>query len=217
MPAIDTLEVESPPDSTAHPMCPQAIEASSAATLTDLGARLRSLRIKKNLTLAELSERSAVSVGMLSHIERGKTSPSLKTLERLRLSLDVPLVGFFAPLEPDPAAAPWVVRASQRRQLSLDKIGLVKEMLSPASGSGLEVLMLVLAPGGSSGPEPWVRAGEKAGLVLQGRFELTVGDSTQVLETGDSFQFDSRQLHSFRNLAATESRVIWILKSDEPG
>jgi len=54
-------------------------------------------------------------------------------------------------------------------------------------------------------------------LVLQGRFELTVGESVQVLEPGDSFQFDSRQLHSFRNLAATESRVVWILKSDEPG
>lgn len=214
---IHPSEIEPLHGSGEPPLCPQTLETSSAATLTDLGARLRSLRLEKSLTLAELSERSAVSVGMISHIERGKTSPSLKTLERLRLSLDVPLASFFAPLESGPAEAPWVVRAAGRRQLSLDRIGLVKEMLSPASGSGLEVLMLVLAPGGSSGPEPWVRAGEKAGLVLQGRFELTVGESVQVLEPGDSFQFDSRQLHSFRNLAATESRVVWILKSDEPG
>lgn len=205
------------PEAAAVPtLCPQVLETSSAETLNDLGVRLRDLRVERGLTLAELALRSALSVGMISHIERGKTSPSLKTLERLRLALDVPLGIFFEPAADRASDAAWVLRAARRRRLTLDEIGLVKEMLSPEQGGGLELLMLVLAPGGSSGPEPWARAAEKAGLVLQGRFELVVGDCAQTLETGDSFQFDSRQLHSFRNLAATETRVLWIIKPDEP-
>lgn len=193
------------------------VDESSAASLLSLGSRLRELRAEKQLTLAELSLRSAVSVGMISHIERGQASPSLKTLERLRLALDVPLGRFFEPPDSRPSEPAWIVRGADRRQLPLDKIGLTKEMLSPPGGSDLEVLMLVLQPGGSSGAEPWTRAGEKAGLVLEGRFELTVGEETQVLEAGDSFQFDSRRPHFFRNLARGESRVVWIIRSDEPG
>lgn len=167
------------------------------------------------MTLAELSLKSGVSIGMLSHIERGASSPSLKTLERLRLALQVPLASFFGPEQKDESGE--VVRKAERTQLTFDRLGLVKELLSPPGHSELEVLMLVLEPGGSSGDEPWTRNGEKAGLVIEGRFELTVGDRVHVMEEGDSFQFDSRQPHSFRNLASGESRVLWIINSDEPG
>lgn len=185
--------------------------------LDNLGQRIRELRTEKKLTLAALSLKSQVSVGMLSHIERGQTSPSLKTLERLRVALDVPLARLFERDRPLAQEAGRVVRARHRRRLHFDKLGLVKELLSPPGHSDLEVLMLAIEPGGGSGPEPWSRSGEKAGLVLSGRFELTIGDETYRLEEGDSFQFDSRVPHRFRNLADQESRVLWIISSDEPG
>jgi uncharacterized cupin superfamily protein len=154
---------------------------------------------------------------MLSHIERGQTSPSLKTLERLRLALDVPLARFFGEEAPKDDEADVVVRSDLRRQLPFDALGLTKQLLSPAGHRGLEMLMLVLEPGGNSGPEPWKRSGEKGGLVLEGRFELSVGSKRYVIETGDSFQFDSRQPHAFRNLSKGKSSVLWIIKADDPG
>ncbi|TDP62052.1 helix-turn-helix domain-containing protein [Roseateles toxinivorans] len=192
-------------------------EEGGFGALDDLGARLRELRNEKKMTLAELSLKSQVSIGMLSHIERGQTSPSLKTLERLRLALEVPLARFFEREEPKPANNGTVVRATARSQLPFKKLGLVKELLSPPGHSDLEMLMLVIEPGGSSGPEPWTRRGEKAGLVLEGTFELHVAESSHVLEQGDSFQFDGRQPHFFRNLADSRTRVLWIIKSEEPG
>jgi transcriptional regulator with XRE-family HTH domain len=45
--------------------------------------------------LERLAELSDVSVGMLSYIERGPTSPSLRTLNKIRLSLDVPISALF--------------------------------------------------------------------------------------------------------------------------
>lgn len=185
--------------------------------LESLGARVRALRTEKRMTLQELSARSEVSVGMLSNIERGQTSPSLKTLERMRLALGVPVASFF---EPEVSRGPdggTVVRSDQRPQLPFDKLGLTKELLSPPGHSYLEVLMLVIEPGGGSGPEPWTRAGEKAGLVLDGQLKLCVGKRCHLLNAGDSFQFNSREPHSFRNPSTDRAHVLWIIKSDEPG
>lgn len=185
--------------------------------LVRMGERVRSLRNERKITLAELSLKSEISVGMLSHIERGQTSPSLKTLERLRVALNVPLSRFFGDEQPQPHDNDVVVRGVSRRQLPFTEMGLTKELLSPPGHPGLEMLVLDLEPGGSSGPQPWTRRGEKAGMVLQGRFELNVGANRYVIEANDSFQFDGRIPHSFRNLAKGRTRVLWVIKADDPG
>jgi len=54
-----------------------------------IGARLRRLREQKGLTLHELSQRSGVSLAHISEIERGRSTASLKTLEKLASALEV--------------------------------------------------------------------------------------------------------------------------------
>ena len=186
-------------------------------TLTGLGERIRNLRVERDLTLAALSAQSQISVGMLSHIERGKTSPSLKLLDRLRVALGVPLASFFEAHDDRSVEEGTITRAGHRSTLSFSKTGLTKELMSPPGHSELEMLMLSIEVGGSSGPDPWRRNGEKAGYVMNGRFELQIGEQVHVLEPGDAFQFDSRQPHMFRNLADCETKVIWIIRSSEAG
>ena len=186
-------------------------------TLLGLGERIRNLRVERDLTLAALSARSQISVGMLSHIERGKTSPSLKLLDRLRVALGVPLASFFEAHGDRSAEEGTITRMGHRSTLAFSKTGLTKELLSPPGHSEMEMLMLSIEVGGGSGSDPWRRNGEKAGYVMQGRFELQIGEQIHVLEQGDAFQFDSRQPHWFRNLADSETRVIWIIRSSEAG
>lgn len=51
--------------------------------MTTLAARLRWLRHNADLTLAEVAQRAHISVSFLSDVERGRTLPSLDTLERI--------------------------------------------------------------------------------------------------------------------------------------
>lgn len=186
-----------------------------APALGGLGSRIRKLRKSRKLSLVELSKRSKVSIAMISQIETGQATPSLKTLEKLRLALDVALGSFFEqPADASKGLDTIVVRRGARRKLNLRKIGLAKELLSPDWASELELMILVLSKGGGSGDEPWVRTGEKAGLVLSGRFELTHGDETYDLDVGDSFQFDGSIPHMFRNTHDGETRVLWTIKAD---
>lgn len=55
-----------------------------------LGARLRELRIERNLSLGELADASDVSKGHLSSIEHGLASITVQTISRLAQGLDLP-------------------------------------------------------------------------------------------------------------------------------
>lgn len=48
-----------------------------------LGERIRELRTRRNWTLRDLSERTGVSVQMLSFIERGDKAGSIQTLGKI--------------------------------------------------------------------------------------------------------------------------------------
>jgi len=61
-----------------------------------LHERLKELRTQRQLTLRELSERTELSVSYLSDIERGRTTPTLATLETLSGALDVTVIDFLS-------------------------------------------------------------------------------------------------------------------------
>jgi mannose-6-phosphate isomerase-like protein (cupin superfamily) len=63
-------------------------------------------------------------------------------------------------------------------------------------------------PGADTGEEMYAHEGEEAGLVVEGRLELTVGGEVHILEPGDSYYFESSRPHRFRNPFAAPARLI---------
>ena len=55
-----------------------------------LGARLRALRIERNMSLGDLADLSLVSKGHLSSIEHGLAAITIPTILRLAKGLDLP-------------------------------------------------------------------------------------------------------------------------------
>ena len=64
-----------------------------------IGREVRAYRRKQEITVAELSVTTGISIGMLSKIENGNTSPSLTTLQSLANALSIPLTAFFRRFE----------------------------------------------------------------------------------------------------------------------
>ena len=60
-----------------------------------IGARIKVLRKQAGLTQEVLAERISLDARHLSRLEMGHNYPSLDTLERIALELNVPLVEFF--------------------------------------------------------------------------------------------------------------------------
>src|SRR5918995_3723584 len=80
-----------------------------------IGAKIRTLRLKKKMGLVELGQHSGLSPALLSKLERGRLYPTLSTLLRIALVFSVGLDYFFAGAREKPLVA--VVRKAERVQL----------------------------------------------------------------------------------------------------
>src|SRR5205807_5277839 len=71
------------------------LRMSAAALRESLGNAIRERRKALGLTLAQMAERTGVSLGYLSQIELGKNSASIETLYRISLGLGVKIADLF--------------------------------------------------------------------------------------------------------------------------
>ncbi|MGO6696305.1 helix-turn-helix domain-containing protein [Rhizobium johnstonii] len=174
-----------------------------------LGATIRNLRKNKGLSLTQVSERSGVSVGMVSQVERDKSNPSVRVLSSILHALDAPISALFKPHKGKTEDPDFVCRAKGRPILQLGHLN--KELLSSKSPNNLQLMILHIDEGGSSGEHPLVYPADKGGLVLKGKIKLKVGDREARLLAGDSFAFGPLVPHSFRHAGKGPAEVLWVI------
>jgi len=178
-----------------------------------VGQRIRDLRRTRAMSLEAVAARTDLSIGFLSQIERGLSSPSLRVLATLADVLGVGIAGLFGAKENDAAAPNAIVtRERQRAELNLWRTGISKQLLSPAGSEGrLNLFLVHMEPGGSTGDELYTHDGEEAGLVIEGEMKLTVDAESWTLKHGDSFRFASRRPHRFSNPSSdSKAVVLWV-------
>ena len=178
-----------------------------------VGQRIRDLRRTRAMSLEAVAARTELSIGFLSQIERGLSSPSLRVLATLADVLGVGIAGLFGAKENDVAAPDAIVtRERQRAELNLWRTGISKQLLSPAGSEGrLNLFLVHMEPGGSTGDELYTHDGEEAGLVIEGEMKLTVDAESWTLKHGDSFRFASRRPHRFSNPSSdSKAVVLWV-------
>jgi len=195
-----------------RPKAKAAARPAEPAMDLAVGRRIRDLRREHKLSLETIAARTNLSIGFLSQIERGLSSPSLRVLATLADVLGVGIAALFGSRPTDGAASGVVTREVQRAELKLWRTGISKQLLSPAgTESRLNLFLVHLEPGGNTGDELYTHDGEEAGLVLEGEMILTVDSETWTLKQGDSFRFASRRPHRFSNPADNAKAVVlWV-------
>ena len=77
------------------------LRLSEDALKQALGNAIRERRKALGLTLAQMAQRTNVSLGYLSQIELGKNSASIETLYRISLGLGVKMAELFQTVQPN--------------------------------------------------------------------------------------------------------------------
>ncbi|MDA0821674.1 MAG: cupin domain-containing protein [Proteobacteria bacterium] len=185
-----------------------AQESSDAFTFD--GSELRALRKARSLSLTELAERSDLSVGHLSQIERNISTPSVKALGSIARALGVTVAWFFSGGNLGPPNEKGIVVRKDNRRRIIFREGFVDYLLSPTLEGSLELILSHFEPGASTG-EKYVHRGEEGGLVMKGKIEITVGERSFILEEGDSFNFPSSEPHRYRNVSDVETIVMYAI------
>ncbi len=156
--------------------------------LDAVGPRLRALRQEHDLTLAELSVTTGISVSTLSRLESGQRKPTLELLLPLarvhQVQLDE-LVG--ASPEEDPRVRQQPIRHGDMTMVPLTR-----------RPGGLQAFKSTIAPGTSRRkPDPKSHEGYDWLYVLSGRLRMVLGEHDLVLEPGEAAEFDTRVPHWF--------------------
>lgn len=191
--------------------------AEPGCSLEDaLGAQIREMRQSVGVTVAELAKAAEISVGMLSKIETGQTSPSLATLQRLAQALNIPIAAFFAKFDEKREAT--FVRAGEG--LAIERRGSSKGHLYQLLGHSLrskvsvEPFLITLVEGSDAYPI-FQHRGVEFIYMLEGEVAYRHGDQVYVLTPGDSLFFDAEALHGPLELRRLPARYLSVIVGAE--
>lgn len=155
--------------------------------LTAVGPRLRALRRYRDVTLADLSTATGISVSTLSRLESGQRRATLELLLALARAHGVPLDDLVGAAESDDPR----IRAHPIRH----KNGVTFVPLTRRSG-GLQAYKQTLpATPEHRQPNTQTHKGYEWLYVLSGRLRLVLGEHDLVLSPGEAAEFDTRIPH----------------------
>ncbi|MFE7119714.1 helix-turn-helix domain-containing protein [Streptomyces sp. NPDC057654] len=170
--------------------------------LAAVGPRLRVLRKSRGTTLAQLGERTGISLSTLSRLESGRREPTLKLLLPLAKAYGVPLddlVG--APPTGDPRVHPRPFTRHGKTWVPLTRhlggLHAYKQIL-PVAEAGRR----------DERPEQSAHEGYEWLYVLSGRLRLALGEHELLLAAGEAAEFDTRTPHGFGNAAERPTEFL---------
>jgi DNA-binding transcriptional MerR regulator/quercetin dioxygenase-like cupin family protein len=178
--------------------------AGEEKTPKSISVRLRKLRQKRGLTLAEAALQSGLSASFLSCVERGQANASVASLQKLSLLYDTNVLTFFGKSK----KSRKLVRPAQRKSIS-NEPGIKIELLAEGE-TAMEPHLFHIAPGASSGGS-YHHEGEEYIYVVSGSCEFWLDEVEHYsLAPGDSLYFSSQQTHRWSNVSEAEAVLLWI-------
>lgn len=175
-----------------------------------IGKKLKSTRLKNDMTIQELAERSHVSSNMISRIERGLTIPSVEILMKLADAFGMS-VSYFVE---EAARGTMVVHTPKGKGEPIFFFEDKHQITSLTQGirdPGFAVFYDTLEKNCSSGEGGMVHTGEEFALVLEGCMEFVIDNEKYLLDKGDSITFKASQPHRWRNLFPGQTLVLWVV------
>ena len=181
---------------------------------TAIGREVRAFRRSQGMTVADLAQATGLSIGMLSKIENGLTSPSLTTLQILSHALSAPLTAFFRRYEERREVQH--VRAGEH--LEIERRGtraghqyhLLGHIGSNTSGVVVEPYLITLTAQSDTFPT-FQHDGIELLYMLEGEVTYRHGDHLFPLRPGDSLIFDADAPHGPEGLTQLPARYISVI------
>lgn len=157
-----------------------------AATLAQVGTRLRRVRTQRGVTLSALAEATGISKSTLSRLESGQRRPSLELLLPIAQAHQVPL--------DELVAAPEV---GDPRIRCKPRVHRGRTVIPLSTQPGRLQAWKSIIPAEHNRPDPVTHEGYEWLYVLSGRLRLILADHDLIMEPGEAAEFDTRLPHWF--------------------
>ncbi|PWJ82427.1 XRE family transcriptional regulator [Pseudaminobacter salicylatoxidans] len=179
-----------------------------------IGHEVRAFRKKLGITVADLAAATNISLGMLSKIENGITSPSLTTLRSLSRALGTPLTSFFRRFEEERNAvfvkAGQGVDVERRGTRAGHQYTLLGHVGSNSAGVMVEPYLITLSEASDVFPT-FQHGGMEFLYMLEGEVVYRHGNELYRMTPGDSLFFDADAPHGPEELTRLPIRYLSII------
>jgi len=179
---------------TAEPDSQEKLKADEVCRV--VGERVHELRLGLGLTMERFASDAGISLGMLSKIEHGQTSPSLATLTSLANAADVPFTAFFRGLDEEHDAV--IVPSGQGLEIAHEGDGRGRSYNDLGALRGprrqIEPVLVTITEPNEVFPL-FQHAGVEFIHILEGTLEYGYGSNHYTLSTGDTMQLHGEVAH----------------------
>ncbi len=169
-----------------------------------IGAKLKELRILKGLTQEELADRTELSKGFISQLERDLTSPSIATLMDILQCLGTSIGEFF---KETPEEQIVFGKNDFFEKADSELSNSIKWLIPNAQKNSMEPILLTLEAGGSTYMDT-PHEGEEFGYILQGAVVIHIGSAVYKAKKGDAFYYSCEKPHYLTSKAGAS--VLWV-------
>lgn len=161
-----------------------------------IGNKLREIRIKRNLSLDEVTKLTGVSKAMLGQIERGQSNPTVSTLWKIATGLKVSFSLFIEKKQDDlhvicqDDIVP-IIEAHNKMRLY--------PVFPFDPNKGFEIFTIELEQNCNHISTPHNDGVEEYIIVTEGEIEIDIDDKNFILKKGNSIRFMANKPHTYKN------------------
>ena len=177
---------------------------------TGIGDKLKTLRIRKGISLKKLAEDLGMSYSYLWGLENDKHSITIVNLQRISEYFDIDMLFFFTPLEPSDKVS--LIRKKDAIKYTTED-GFSLKVVTAGLAKNVEVTRIFHPPNCPTERRVYNHKSEAEEFisVISGVLFVEVMQQEYMLEAGDSILFDSKLNHSI--YTQTEPAEFFLISS----
>jgi transcriptional regulator with XRE-family HTH domain len=189
------------------------VRSEGQSTEMQVGTKIREIRNDRKLSLRIMAERSGLNINTLSMIEKGKTSPSVGTLQRIAKVLDVPIVSLF---DSGQLSKPIIFTGHDQRPEATCCEAIVQNLAKGLKDSTIEPFVISMQENVTSGGRTIVHSGYEFAYCLSGKILYVIEEDEYPMKAGDSIVFAAQLPHRWQNINNGESQFMLVLTPADP-
>lgn len=172
--------------------------------IQDIGNRFREIRKKMSMTLSDVSQKTGLSVGYLSNLERNLSSPTLDNMQRICAALNTSLITLLN----GESHKELVVRSDEREVVFRKENEIVYELIK-FGGAAMDALVIRVEANCTYQKE-WTHTYDEIGLIIEGQLTISIEKQIFTLKKGDSFYIRAGTEHSLSNYNDEPCVSYWV-------
>lgn len=166
-----------------------------------LGKKIKKLRLQQGLTLKQLSEKTELSVGFLSQLERGLSTIAIDSLIKISNIFNKDISFFFQKSSYIKQANNIIVRGyEQPSEIVIDNRFIFKTLSSNLKNKTMLPRLVQIQPmKNKENIKTYGHSGEEFIYILEGILTLNLEKENIYLYPGDTAHYNSKILHNWSN------------------